>query len=437
MAQIQPKCNATAEASEDGSHYILNGTKLWCSNGLKAGVIIVTARTPDLVVNGKARKQITAFILEMNAQGVELKQRCHFMGLRALYNGVVFFDNVRLPSECIIAAPGKGLKVALTTLNAGRLSIPASCLGISKVCLQQASEWARTRVQWGAPIIEHAAVANMVRRMASHTFALQAMIRYTANIVDRNPNADIRIEAAMCKMWGTEKAWDTINLAVQIRGGRGYETVDSLAERGEAPMPFERFLRDARVNTIFEGSSEIMRLFIMREALDTHLTKAGAAANSQLEAKARLQTLIKALPFYLTWYPKQYLATFTSTPPNCHPRVKKHMRYVRKTSKKLARTLFHKMVIIGPSLEKKQVLLARFCDIGTDLFMISASCSYCHHKLESGDDEVLAIFDDAVLLAKQRIKHAFNGIKQNPDTHGQLIADAVQQNDLAWLEHPR
>src|SRR5262249_45026544 len=150
--------------------------------------------------------------------------------------------------------------------------------------------WAAERTQWGAPIGKHAAIADKVARMAANTFAIEAMTLLAASAVDRDKHADVRLEAAMCKMWGSEQAWEIVNDAMQIRGGRGYETAASLKARGEEPVPIERFLRDCRINTIFEGSSEIMRLFIAREALDPHLKVSGAALNSRLPMSQRLRS---------------------------------------------------------------------------------------------------------------------------------------------------
>src|SRR5207244_1552799 len=343
-----------ADPTEDGSAFIMNGEKLWCTNGIKAGVLVVMAKTPPKIVNGKERKQITAFIVDVDTPGLAMPHRCHFMGLRALYNGVVTFKEVVVPRENIIAGEGKGLKVALTTLNTGRLTIPAACVGLCKRLLEISRKWAGERVQWGVPIGQHAAIAGKMAEMAGNVFAMEALTFLTSSLLDRKAG-DLRIETAMCKMWATETTWRIADDAMQVRSGRGYETAHSLAGRGEPAIGVERFLRDCRVNPIFEGSSEIMRLFIAREALDPHLKVGGAIFNTQLPMSERLKAVLSSGKFYAGWYPKQWLRANAGNLDKLHADLRPCIRYTARTSKKLARGLFHAMARFGPKLDREQL----------------------------------------------------------------------------------
>lgn len=432
------KMETRAEPTADGKHFILNGEKLWCTNGIKAGVLVVMAKTPPKVVNGESRSQVSAFIVDVDTLGVEIVHRCHFMGLKALYNAVIRFKDVKVPRENILLAEGKGLKVALMTLNTGRLTLPAACTGLAKQCLNVVRKWASTRVQWGNAIGKHAAIAEKIAQIAANTFAMESMTLFTAALVDRDKKADIRLEAAMSKMWGTEMAWRIVDETMQIRGGRGYETADSLRERGDEPIAVERWMRDCRINTIFEGSSEIMRLFIAREALDPHLKVASGALNSRLPMGARAKAALKAGMFYAGWYPRQLLPTGSAIPRNTHPRLAKHLREVSRASRRLARSLFHAMVRFGPKLERQQVLLGRFVDIGTELFAMAASCSRAQSLLAVSSDEeaeeLVNLVDYFCRSAKLRINRAFHGIRNNADAQGYRVAQQLLTRNLDSLE---
>jgi alkylation response protein AidB-like acyl-CoA dehydrogenase len=408
-----------ADPTEDGTAFILNGEKLWCTNLIKAGVLVVMAKTPPKIVNGKERKQITAFIVDVDSPGLEITYRCHFMGLRALYNGIVKFTDVRVPRENLIAKEGQGLKVALTTLNTGRLTIPAACVGLSKRLLEICRKWASERVQWGVPIGQHYAIAGKIAEMAGNVFAMEAITFLTSTLVDRKAG-DLRIETAMCKMWATEATWRIADEAMQVRGGRGYETAQSLEGRGEPGIPVERFLRDCRINMIFEGSSEIMRLFIAREALDPHLKVGGAIFNTQLPTSERAKAVLKSGKFYASWYPKQWTGGSAGDLEKLHADLRPHVRYAAGASKRLARSLFHAMARFGPKLDREQLLLSRFVGIATELFAISATCAFAQHKIAQGDppNEALSVATYFCRSAKMRIDHHFAGTSENADRLG-------------------
>jgi len=415
-----------ADPTEDGSAFILNGEKLWCTNLIKAGVLVVMAKTAPKIVNGKERKQITAFIVDVDSPGLEITYRCRFMGLRALYNGIVKFTNVRVPRENMIAKEGQGLKVALTTLNTGRLTIPAACVGLSKRLLEISRKWASERIQWGVPIGQHSAIAGKIAEMAGNTFAMEAMTFLTSGLVDRKAG-DLRIETAMCKMWSTETTWKISDDAMQVRGGRGYETAQSLAGRGEEAIPVERFLRDCRINTIFEGSSEIMRLFIAREALDPHLKVGGAIFNTQLPMSERVKAVFTSGKFYAGWYPRQWFSSGAGKVDNLDRHLQKHVDYAARTSKKLARGLFHAMARFGPKLDREQLLLSRFVGIATELFAISATCSFAQSKIDHGEsaEEVLSVANYFCNSARARIDNYFAGARRNVDKRGYQLTQEL------------
>ena len=415
-----------ADLAEDGSAWVLNGEKLWCTNLIKAGVLVVMAKTPPKMVNGKERKQISAFIVDVDSPGLEITYRCHFMGLRALYNGIVKFTEVRVPRENLIAKEGQGLKVALTTLNTGRLTIPAACVGLSKRLVEICRNWAAERIQWGAPIGQHSAIAGKVAEMAANTFAMEAITFLTSALVDRKAG-DLRIETAMCKMWCTEMTWRIADEAMQVRGGRGYETAQSLAGRGEEPHAVERFLRDCRINMIFEGSSEIMRLFIAREALDPHLKVGGAIFNTQLPMTTRIKSMFSSGSFYTRWYPKQWFGGNAGNLDKLHADLRDHVHYGASTSRKLARGLFHAMMRFGPKLDREQLLLSRFVGIATELYAMNATCAFAQSKIDAGEPvaEVLSLARYFCHSARLRIAQHFAGTSDNADKAGYALTQEL------------
>ncbi|MBK1790305.1 acyl-CoA dehydrogenase family protein [Persicirhabdus sediminis] len=419
----------TAELSEDGSHFLLNGEKVWCTNLLKSRYIIVMAKTPS-----EAKPHATtAFLVDVEADGVEIVTRCHFMGLKALYNGVVRFHDVKVPLDDVVYKVGKGLKVALTTLNTGRLTLPAACIGLMRRAQEITLRWSHERVQWGQQIGRHAAIASKLADISADLLATESMVYYVSSLVDENKKADIRIEAAMAKLWGTEAAWSDIDMAMQIRGGRGYETADSLRARGESADPIERMFRDCRINTIFEGSSEIMKLFIAREALDPHLRRGAKAIDTRLGIADRLSAAAKAGLHYAQWYPARWLPRGADVPESMSALLAGHLKKINHLSRRLARALFHSMVIKGPKLERDQLRLGRLVDIATELFAMSCACMRTHALILSNDPQVdgKQLEQTCDYLCKRgyhRINEYFTAISQAPDVEGYRLVKRMMGN---------
>ncbi len=423
-----------ATPTEDGEAFILNGEKLWCTNGTRAELLLVMALTPPKMVGGKEKRQITAFIVEANSPGVEVVRRCHFMGLKALENGVIRFNDVRVPRENILWKEGAGLKLALITLNTGRLTLPSSVTGVCKTVLEVCRNWSNERVQWGVPIGKHEALAEKLARMASTTFAMEAISELCASMVDRG-GYDIRLEAAVAKMFNSEAGWRIVDDAIQVRGGRGYETASSLEARGEAPIPLERMMRDYRINLIFEGSSEIMRLFLAREAVDFHLQLAGDLVNPEAGLGRKLGALVKSGLYYAGWYPRLwfgsgYLPSFGS-----FGRLARHLRYVERSCRKLARMLLYAILRYGPKLERKQMTLFRFVEIGAELFAMTSACVRAKMLEKKGlgvESEELA--DHFCRLSRLRVASLFHVIFHNEDVATYRLSKQVLQGTHTWVE---
>jgi alkylation response protein AidB-like acyl-CoA dehydrogenase len=421
----------SATISEDGTHYILNGTKLWCTNGTRAELMVVMARTPEAIVNGKPKKQITAFIVETSWPGVEIMHRSRFMGLKAIENGVIRFNNVRVPKENILWGEGKGLKLALVTLNTGRLTLPASAAYGAKAMLQIVREWGNDRVQWGQPIGKHEAIAQKIALMAANTFAMESIAELASAMADRG-GYDIRLEAAIAKLWNTEAGWRIVDDALQIRGGRGYETADSLKGRGEAPIPVERAMRDFRINLIFEGSSEIMRLFIAREAVDHHFKTAFDVVNPKASGKEKWNALVRSAKFYPTWYTTRWMGNLKGY--GEFGALAGHVRFIDATTRKLGRAIFHAMVRLGPKLERRQMVLFRAVDIGAELFAMSAACTRAQMLKKTGDANAVDLADLFCRESRLRIRAHFDNLFGVNDAAIYRVSQQVLRGEFEWLE---
>ncbi len=431
--------STTATPTADGDHYIINGEKLWCTNGAIAEIMVVMAQTPPKFDKGREKKQITAFIVEKGMPGLEIAHRCRFMGLNGIYNAQLRFKDVKVPKENIIWGTGKGLRLALITLNAGRLSLPSACIGGLRRVLELSRDWGNERKQWGASVGRHEAGAHKIAFNAAHLFAMEAITWLSGVWVDQKSH-DIRLEAAMAKLFGSEWAHRIIEDFLQLRGGRGYETAASLQARGEKPIPTELMLRDSRINMIVEGTSEILRLFTAREALDRHLGLAGDVLSSRLGWGKRLATAARAASFYAGWYPWQWIAPlfnrlFVFRHAGLPGGLGRHLRYAEAASHRLARSIFHLMVLNGPRLERRQLQLMRVVDIATDLFAMAATVGRAAAwSAKDGSGNCVDLAQLFCREARDRVEANFRALRRNADGVKVRVARDVLDGRSLWLE---
>jgi alkylation response protein AidB-like acyl-CoA dehydrogenase len=423
-----------ASATPVDGGYVLNGRKLWATNGAIADIVVVMAQVPK---GDGHRGGISAFVLPYDSEGVSVEHRNAFMGLRGIENSVTRLENVFVPEENRIGREGEGLKIALTTLNTGRLALPAICVGQAKWALKVAREWANERVQWGRPIGKHDAVAQKLAFIAGSAFGLEAMLDVASRLAD-NKSGDIRIEAAIAKLYGSELGWKVLDELIQVRGGRGYETAASLKARGEKPVPAEQALRDMRINRIFEGSTEIMHLLIAREAVDQHLQVAGDLLDGGGDVKALVAAAGRAGAFYAKWLPQ--LAVGQGHNPRGYEEfgeLAPYVRYIERAARKLARSIFYAMTRWQAKLEYRQAFLGRIVDIGAELFAMAAAVAYAdtvgreQPERRAEAQELAALF---CTQAKRRADTLFWELWHNDDDAHREAAAGVLEGRYRWLE---
>jgi hypothetical protein len=433
------RMGSTAVPTGDGEAYILDGVKLWTTNGVIAELVVVMAVVPAHTdADGTAHKGgISAFVVEMDSPGITVENRNAFMGLRGIENGVTRFHQVRVPAANRLGREGQGLKIALTTLNTGRLSIPALCVASGRWSLKIAREWSSARVQWGQPVGMHEAVSKKIAFIAATAFALDAVFELCAEMADAGQK-DVRIEAALAKLWSTEISYRIADELVQIRGGRGFETAESLKARGERAVPAEQQLRDLRINRIFEGSSEIMKLLIAREAVDAHLSAAGDLASVTASLQDKAKAAVGASGFYAKWLPK--LVAGAGMDPRSYSefgRLAKQLRFVERSSRRLARQTFYGMGRWQANLAYKQAFLGRVVDIGAELFAMAACCSRAEMTLHTAPEHAASAYELAEAFCEQarvRVDEYFDQLWRNTDDGDQALSRKVLAGDYTWLE---
>ncbi|WP_053378007.1 acyl-CoA dehydrogenase family protein [Nitrospira moscoviensis] len=425
--------NIRTEAVLDagGSAFIVNGEKLWCTNGPIARYVTLIARVPAKreqrggqsvwvpVPEGKEADDSvpTALILDMTTPGVVVRQRCQFEGCRGIENAYMTFSDVRIPAENLIGEVGRGLRYALTILNVGRaVSIPAICLGMAKQAWLPTLDRANSRVTFQKPLGERQTQRMRVGRMAAQLLAMEALASAVWSMADQH-RYDVRIEAAIAKIFCSEQTIRFLKDAQTLFGGMGYETADSKRVRGEPAFGIEQLVRDAEMYRIGEGATDILRPFVAREGLNLHLERARNYFDEKVTGLRRVAEVWRLVRFYVPWYLRQWRRRpWPSGSVFQHAKVRPRLAFVERASRRLARATFYAMMRHGPALRDDQGRQNRIEEVGEDLLVIATTALYAEaQERTTGHAEAWDLADEIFRETKPRVARQTRELMWNRD----------------------
>jgi alkylation response protein AidB-like acyl-CoA dehydrogenase len=420
----------------DGN-YVVNGEKLWCTNGPIARYITLIARVPARreerggrsvwtpAPEGRDAEQSvhTAFVLDMKTQGVVIRQRCQFEGCRGIENAHITLSDVRIPASNLIGEVGRGLKYALTILNVGRaVSIPAICLGMAKQTWQPTLDRANSRVTFQRPLAEWQTQQMRIGRMAARLFAMEALASAVWRMADQH-RYDVRIEAAIAKIFCSEHTIQFLKDAQTIFGGMGYETADSKRDRGEPAFGIEQLVRDAEMYRIGEGATDILRPFVAREALNMHLERARKYLDEKMTVAGRFAEIRRLIAFYVPWYARQWVPRWLPSQKLFrHTKVRSHLLFVERASRRLARAVFYAMLWQRQAFRDDQGRQNRIESVGEDLLLIAVTSLYAEERQRiAGRPEAWDLAEVVFGEARSRVKQQIRELILNYDTPARIL----------------
>ena len=413
-------------ARRDGNDWILNGEKIWITNGGMADFFTVFAKTPDVQSKGKAA--LTAFVITRDMPGVSTGPHEDKMGIRASSTTTVRMDEVRVPGDHVLGGIGQGFKAAMRILNAGRTGLGGGAVGGMKRLIALSAKQAVERQQFGRPISEFGMIKEKVGLMVVDAFAAESVVSLVAGIMDQKYE-DFAVEAAISKVFATEALWRTSDEALQIAGGNGYMR----------EFPYEKAVRDSRINRIFEGTNEILRLFIALTAMND--------VGQQLKELAGVVKSGVADPIkgfgVLSGYAKKRASLATGlvgdkrTFTLLTPAVKKAATVVEEGTRDVALAADRILRKHGGKVVGKQFATHRLADILIDLYVLSAVLSRVNTAVEDKGEEAsaheLAILDIFAGRARRRMRSNLNRIDDNDDELVKMVADqAFQKEGYGW-----
>lgn len=420
--------------------YRLSGEKFFITNSAKhdgaflSSMLVVIARIvdrPEELQDPHAQRRYGAFIVEPQWPGCSVT-RLRFEGVRGIYNGAPKFDNVYVPVDNRLGSEDDGLRIALATLTVGRLTLPAACLGGLKQCLSVMRWWGRTRIQWNKPIGEHTLNGEKICRAAAYTLALEAVMAFCGAWA--NKKGDLRLESAAAKIIGSEWYWEVVNDLFQVRGGRGFMTVESQRKNGEFAIPVMRMLRDARINLVWEGTSEILRIWMAREALSPYVER--GMAFLQGPPLARIGTLLYYARMALRSCVSAFIPGQTST--RFGKEHAQWVRFIESAARGLTRATLAATIRHRQKLHYKQLLLQQLVNDSLLLFPMAAMIWYASQpemRSKPGILDLAAYFcHDAAdkLYPASGLAKRIRGHSKDTIVYG--LAGRIMSGEYEWLE---
>ncbi len=398
-----------ATLSADGKYYEITGNKLWITNAGIASFMTVFAKT-EVTENGQKKDKVTCFMVDAPAEGIQVGPPEHKMGIRASWTNAVAFDKVRVPIENILGGFGQGFKVAMGVLNHGRLGLAAGCVGGVKSCIKASVEHANERVQFQKKISEFGMVQEKIARMMVNAYVAESMVYLTTSIIDRK-DMDYSLESAIAKVFATEALWEAVDENIQIWGGAGYMK----------EYPYERWMRDARINRIFEGTNEILRAFIALSGMQGPGQELAGLAEA---IKYPLKGLGLASDFAIRKIKQNVVGEHMT---KTHPALKKMAGILEEHAVEFATQVEVLLRRHGTQIHLRQFAQKRIADIAIDLYAMAAVLSRVTSAIETAGsvekcELEYSIADAFFMRAHRRVRGNFKAIDRNDDDAMKLIA---------------
>lgn len=384
----------TARLSEDGTKWILNGHKIWIGNAHRAGVIATFAQTP-VERRGETVMRSTAFILRPDMPGFKVLGTVRKLGIRGSTQAELLYENLEVPADHVLGSVGKGFTVAVHVLNAGRLTLAAGCTSGAKKMVGEMARYAEQRVQFGHPLAHFEITQRKLAHFAADAYAADAMLGVLAALAD-NSEMDFSLEAACAKVFASELIWNVADEMVQVAGGRGFVK----------PYPYERILRDSRINRIFEGANEVLRLFIALNGIQgpaESLTEVGAALRRPMRN-------LGLLSGFATSRIRGILGATDKVDTKLHPRLERHKDFLEKHVADLKSATEKAITRHRRDIVERQLVLERLANMAIELLatacVISRTQSLIDAKGEDGAEREISLCDLFCVESGLRFKDA-------------------------------